>query len=106
MNIDISVIVMIVGALVVLTNIIVEVAKKATWDKIPTNLLALIVSEVVSIASGVAYCQIEAISLTWYIILSFIVIGFMVAYAAMFGFDKFKEIVNLGIDKKTDDGNA
>lgn len=106
MNIDISVIVMIVGALVVLTNIIVEVAKKATWDKIPTNLLALIVSEVVSIASGIAYCQIEEISLTWYIILSFIVIGFMVAYAAMFGFDKFKEIVNWGIDKKTDDGNA
>lgn len=102
MNIDVSVIITIVGALVALTNIIVEVTKKATWDKIPTNLLAVAVSEATSIASGFAYCQIKVIQLTWYIILSFVVVGFMVAYAAMFGFDKFKEIISFGKNSGND----
>lgn len=33
-----------IGMLVVLTNIIVEVIKKMTWDKVPTNILAIGVS--------------------------------------------------------------
>ena len=41
---ELSVIIAIVGVLVALTNVIVEVAKKATWDKLPTNILALIVA--------------------------------------------------------------
>ena len=43
---ELSVIIAIIGVLVALTNVIVEVAKKATWDKLPTNILALIVGEV------------------------------------------------------------
>lgn len=38
---DMSVIITIIGVLVALTNVIVEVTKKATWDKLPTNILAL-----------------------------------------------------------------
>ena len=79
-----------------LTNVIVEVAKKATWDKLPTNILALIVAVALTLAAGFAYCQIEAITITWYIVVAFVVVGFMVAYAAMFGFDKLKEIMNWG----------
>lgn len=41
---ELATIITIVGILVALTNIIVEVAKKATWDKLPTNIVALIVS--------------------------------------------------------------
>ena len=82
------------GVLVALTNVIVEVTKKATWDKIPTNLLALIVGETLSIISGVAYLQMNSIAIAWYYIVALIVIGFVVAYTAMFGFDKLKEIFN------------
>lgn len=39
-----SVIISIIGVLVVLTNIVVQVLKKVTWDKLPTNALAIIVS--------------------------------------------------------------
>lgn len=39
-----SVIISIIGVLVVLTNIVVQVLKKVTWDKLPTNALAMIVS--------------------------------------------------------------
>ena len=93
---ELSVIITIVGVLVALTNVIVEVAKKATWDKLPTNILALIVAVALTLAAGFAYCQFEAITITWYIVVAFVVVGFMVAYAAMFGFDKLKEIMNWG----------
>lgn len=93
---ELSVIITIAGVLVALTNVIVEVAKKATWDKLPTNILALIVAVALTLAAGFAYCQIKAVAITWYIVVAFIVVGFMVAYAAMFGFDKLKEIMNWG----------
>lgn len=93
---NISVFITVIGLLVALTNIIVEVLKKATWDKLPTNVLALIIAEVLTLASGIAYSHIQSLSLTWYMVAAFIVAGFMVAYAAMFGFDKLKEAMNWG----------
>lgn len=93
---ELSVIITIVGVLVALTNVIVEVVKKATWDKLPTNVLAIIVAEALTLAAGFAYFQIEAMPITWYVVVAFVVLGCMVAYAAMFGFDKLKEIMNWG----------
>ena len=93
---EITVIITIVGVLVALTNVIVEVVKKATWDKLPTNVLAIIVAEALPLAAGFAYFQIEAMPITWYVVVAFVVLGCMVAYAAMFGFDKLKEIMNWG----------
>lgn len=96
---ELSVIIAIVGVMVALTNVIVEVAKKATWDKLPTNILALIVGEVLTIGTGIAYFQIKAIPIAWYMVAALVVGGFMVAYAAMFGFDKLREIMNWGEQK-------
>lgn len=93
---EITMLVTIIGVLVALTTVIVEVAKKATWDKLPTNIVALIVAEVLTLGSGIAYCQIESVAITWYIVAGLIVSGCMVAYAAMFGFDKLREIMNWG----------
>lgn len=93
---ELSVIITIIGVLVALTNVIVEVAKKATWDKLPTNILALVVGEILTIGTGVAYFQIKSISIAWYMVAALVVGGFMVAYASMFGFDKLKEIMNWG----------
>ena len=39
-----SMVVSIIGVLVVLTNIVVQVLKKLTWDRLPTNVLAVVVS--------------------------------------------------------------
>ena len=93
---EISVLIAIVGVLVALTNIIVEVVKKSTWDKLPTNVLALIGAEALTLAAGFAYFQIKTLPIAWYVVVAFVVVGFMVAYAAMFGFDKLKEIMNWG----------
>ena len=91
---ELSALITVIGVLVALTNIVVQVLKTSTWEKMPTNLLALIVAEVLTIGTGVAYCQINGVRLVWYLIAALIVVGFMVAYAAMFGFDKLKEIMD------------
>ena len=88
-----SVILSIVGVLVVLTNIITQVLKKLTWDKMPTNILVVIISMALTVIAFVAYCQINAIAVVWYMVAAMIVLGFLVAYAAMFGFDKLKEVL-------------
>lgn len=90
---DWSIVLSIVGVLVVLTNIIVQVLKKATWEKLPTNILAVLVAMVLTVAAFFAYCQIKGIAVVWYMVAAAIVLGFMVAYAAMFGFDKLKEAI-------------
>lgn len=87
----ISTLLMIIGGITILTNIIVQVFKTVTWDKIPTNFLALIVAEALTLASGAAYAQIQGISITWYFVVAAIVVGLLSAYAAMLGYDKLVE---------------
>ena len=79
-----SVIISIIGVLVVLTNIVVQVLKKVTWDKLPTNALAMIVSLVLTLGAFFAYCSIKGIAVVWYMVFAAVVLAFMVAYAAMF----------------------
>lgn len=90
---DWSVILSIVGILVMVTNIVVQVLKRLTWDKLPTNILATIVAMVLTLAAFFAYCQIKAVPVVWYMVAAAVVLGFFVAYAAMFGFDKLKEAI-------------
>lgn len=77
--------------LVILCNIIVEVAKRATADKLPTNLVALVVSQVVTLAYCAAVSNVYAVAVTWYMVLGWIAMGFLVAYGAMFGWDKLQQ---------------
>ena len=76
------------------TNVIVQVFKPATWDKMPTNLLAIIVALIVTVASGVAFLQIKGIAIVWWMIAALVLLGVFVAYGAMYGFDKVKELLD------------
>ena len=77
--------------LMVVTNIIVQVVKKLTWDKLPTNILATLVAMLLTLCVFFAACQIMAVAVVWYMVVAAVAVGFFVAYAAMFGFDKFKQ---------------
>ena len=50
-----------IGVLVVLTNIIVEVLKNFTWEKIPTNVLAILVALALTIIAFFALCAVMAV---------------------------------------------
>lgn len=91
---DMPTLLLIVGVLVVLTNIIVEVLKKMTWDKMPTNLLAVLVAIALTLVAFFAYVGYSGMLYAWYHVAAAIIVAFMVAYAAMFGFDKLKEALS------------
>lgn len=88
-----SVIIAIIGALTAVTNVIVEVLKRATWDKLPTNLLAVLVAMVLALVAFFAYAAYMSLAVLWYYVAAAVVVGFAMAYAAMFGFDKLKEAI-------------
>ena len=77
--------------LTVATNIIVQVLKKLTWGKIPTNVLAFIVAMVVTLLAFFAVCEIMGWAVTWYMVAGAVALGVFVCYAAMFGFDNLRE---------------
>lgn len=86
----ISQLLIIIAALVAVVNIITEVCKRSfAWlaGSKAINLFVLLLSVSLTVAAFLAYWQIKEMLITWYIIAAFI-IGFMVAFAAMFGFDK------------------
>lgn len=85
-----SVLLAIMAALVFVTNIIVEVIKTA-FKKLPTSYLTIIVAIVVTILALFIAAAVLKITVMWYYAVGAVILGIFVAYAAMFGFDKFKE---------------
>ena len=81
----------VVLVLMVVTNIIVEVLKRLTWEKLPTNILAFAVAMALTLLAFFAVCQIGGIAVKWYMEIGAVILGVFVAYAAMFGFDKLRQ---------------
>ena len=71
-------------------NINVEEVKKL-FPKVPTTLLATILSVVITMVAFFAWAAITELTILWYYVVAAFVLGLFVAYAAMFGFDKFKQ---------------
>ena len=76
--------------LVFVTTITVEVVK-GLFKHVPTNIVAFIVSMIVTILAVIILCAMLGIPFMWYYIVGAILLGIFVAYASMYGFDKFKE---------------
>lgn len=76
---------------VIVTNIVVQVLKKLTWDKLPTNILAVLIAMALTLVAFFAYCETQGVSIVWYMMV-----------AAMFGFDKLKEAIAQLDQKKTE----
>ena len=83
----------VIAILVALTNIVVEVLKKITWNKLPTDILAVAVAMILTLLAFFAWASYAGVQILWYYIGAAVLVGIMVAYAAMFGFDKLKGIL-------------
>ncbi len=80
---------MAIGAIIALTNVFVEVLKQFIPDeKFSTNLLALIVSVILSVIGTYVYCSANGIAVTWIVWVAAVIIGFLCAYGSMVGYDK------------------
>ena len=87
-----AVILTIIGAMATFVTIVTEFTK--TWgflDRIPTSLQVLAVSMLVSVLSVVIYVQMQKATMVWYYIVGAIVLGWIVAYVSMYGWEKLTE---------------
>ena len=83
----------IIGAMATFVTIVTEFTK--TWgflDRIPTSLQVLVVSMLVSVLSVVIYVQMQKAEMMWYYIVGAIVLGWIVAYVSMYGWEKLTEM--------------
>lgn len=88
-----AVILTIIGAMATFVTIVTEFTK--TWgflDRIPTSLQVLAVSMLVSVLSVVIYVQMQKAEMIWYYIVGAIVLGWIVAYVSMYGWEKLTEM--------------
>lgn len=83
----------VVMALTLITNIVVQVLKSLLYDLIPTNLLAFLVAVVVTVGTGFGVWSYFKFDITGWMIAALIALCFVVAFAAMFGYDKLVQLV-------------
>lgn len=87
----VSAILLAVLILTVVTNIIVQVLKNLTIGKVPTNIIAMAIALIVTLVAFFAAAAILGLAVKWWMVAGAIALAFFVAYAAMFGYDKFRE---------------
>ena len=81
-------------AMTLITNIVVQVLKSLTYEVIPTNLLAFLVAVVVTGAAFFALYSYFKFIITGWMIVAVVALAFLVAFAAMFGYDKLVEMLD------------
>lgn len=82
-----------VPALTLVTNLIVQVLKSLLYDWIPTNLLAFLVAVLVTAGTGFALWSYFRFAISGWMIAALIALCFVVAFSAMFGYDKLEQLV-------------
>lgn len=84
---------MIVGILAFVVSVIIEVIKNVSFLKnIPTDLVVIVLSEVLTVLLSLAYMSYHGIAVTWYLVVGSFIAGFFVAFVAMYGWDKITEL--------------
>lgn len=91
-GVDLSLIMAVIGALTLCTNVITEVLKKSLRN-FPAQITAFLVAMALTVAAFFAYAAISGITVEWYMVAGAVVAGFFVSYGAQFGFDKLKEVI-------------
>ena len=83
----------VIGALAFMVSVITQVFKGVgVLAKIPTDILVFVLSIGMTVTAFVAYMQYIQQTILWYMILAAILAGFLVAFVAMYGWEKFAEL--------------
>lgn len=69
------------------TNMLVQLIKQFTYSIIPTQIIVVLIAEIIVILTLIIGFQIMAIPILWYYIVGAVFLGLFVSYAAIFGFD-------------------
>lgn len=89
MTFSLTSIIILIGVLTFLVNVIVEITKNVyPLNQVHTNYYVVGLSIILSVLSYFIYLSYQGINFVWYYFIASIVIGFIVSYCAMFGWDK------------------
>nr|WP_317428515.1 ribonuclease [uncultured Blautia sp.] len=83
----------VIGILAFAVSIIVQVFKGVSFlKKIPTDILVFVLSIGLTVTAFVAYMQYIQQTILWYMILAAILAGLLVAFVAMYGWEKVSKL--------------
>ncbi len=90
---NLTLIMAVVGVLAFIVSVITQVFKGVgVLAKIPTDILVFALSIALTVVAYVAYMDYIQQTIIWYMIIAAVLAGFLVAYVAMFGWEKFVEL--------------
>ena len=90
---NMTMILAVIGALAFMVSVITQVFKGVgALSKIPTDILVFVLSIGITVVAFVAYMQYIQMTILWYMILAAIMAGFIVAFIAMYGWEKLSEL--------------
>lgn len=83
----------VIGILAFTVSIVVQVFKGVSvLKKIPTDILVFVLSIGLTVTAFVAYMQYVQQAILWYMIIAAILAGLLVAFVAMYGWEKVSEL--------------
>lgn len=83
----------IIGILAFTVSVVVQVFKEVSvLKKIPTDILVFVLSIGLTVTAFVAYMQYVQQTILWYMIIAAILAGLLVAFVAMYGWEKVSEL--------------
>ena len=91
--INMTLVIGIVGIFAFAVSIITQVFKGVSGlKKIPTDILVFVLSIGLTVTAFIAYIQYIQQTILWYMILAAILAGLLVAFVAMYGWEKVAEL--------------
>ena len=83
----------VIGILAFVVSVVVQVFKGVSvLKKIPTDILVFVLSIGLTVTAFVAYMQYVQQTILWYMIIAAILAGLLVAFVAMYGWEKASEL--------------
>lgn len=93
--IEFASIAMLIGCLATVVSIITQVTKELKFLRaIPTSLQVTVLSIVLTVLAYIAYTAYYDIIIEWFMIIGAVIVGFIVAFVSMFGWEKLYQIYN------------
>ena len=90
---NMTLILAVIGILAFCVSVITQVFKGVgALSRIPTDALVFVLSIGITVAAFVAYMQYIRMEILWYMIFAAIMAGFIVAFVAMYGWEKLTEL--------------
>lgn len=93
MRLDSTTVLLLIGVIAFFVSVITQVFKGVgVLSKIPTDLVVFVLSIALTVVAFVAYMQYTGQAIIWYMYIAAVLAGFLVAFVAMYGWEKLTEL--------------